>query len=103
MPSLDRGLKNLEWEWTSIILVRRLVQFGLYGLSIIELVKENPKEKTIHCGGIKGQTICQRYMDMTYNMMDKDGNVKMLPLFADIDVRTPKYTFRLVILTVFYL
>ena len=25
--------------------------------------------------------------------MDKDGNVKTLPLFADIDVRTPKYTF----------
>ena len=25
--------------------------------------------------------------------MDRDGNVKTLPLFADIDVRTPKYTF----------
>ena len=32
-------------------------------------------------------------MDMTYDTMDKDGNVKTLPLFADIDVRTPKYTF----------
>ena len=25
--------------------------------------------------------------------MDKDGHVKTLPLFADIDVRCPKYTF----------
>jgi fatty acid synthase subunit beta len=25
--------------------------------------------------------------------MDKDGNVKTLPLFGDINVRTPKYTF----------
>ena len=25
--------------------------------------------------------------------MDKDGHVKTLPLFADIDVRHPKYTF----------
>ncbi|KAG8213088.1 hypothetical protein J3R82DRAFT_11484 [Butyriboletus roseoflavus] len=66
---------------------------AVYGFSIIEIVKDNPKEKTIHFGGIKGQAIRQRYMDMTYDTMDKDGTVKTLPLFADIDVRTPKYTF----------
>ena len=32
-------------------------------------------------------------MDMTYDTMDKDGHVKTLPLFADIDVRRPKYIF----------
>ncbi|KAF8632253.1 hypothetical protein AX15_002000 [Amanita polypyramis BW_CC] len=66
---------------------------SVYGFSIIEIVKDNPKEKTIHFGGFKGQAIRQRYMDMTYDTMDKDGNVKTLPLFADIDIRTPKYTF----------
>ena len=66
---------------------------AVYGFSIIELVKQNPKEKTIHFGGIKGQAIRQRYVDMTYDTMDKDGNVKTLPLFADINNRTPKYTF----------
>lgn len=66
---------------------------AVYGFSIIEIVKDNPKEKTIHFGGIKGQAIRQRYMDMTYDTTDKDGHVKTLPLFADIDVRTPKYTF----------
>ncbi|KAF9485144.1 fatty acid synthetase alpha subunit [Pholiota conissans] len=66
---------------------------AVYGFSIVEIVKDNPKEKTIHFGGIKGQAIRQRYMDMTYDTMDKDGHVKTLPLFADIDVRTPKYTF----------
>lgn len=66
---------------------------NVYGFSIIETVKENPKQKTIHFGGIKGQAIRQRYMDMTYDTTDKHGNVKTLPLFADIDVRTPKYTF----------
>jgi fatty acid synthase subunit alpha len=66
---------------------------AVYGFSIVEIVKDNPKEKTIHFGGIKGQAIRQRYIDMTYDTMDKDGNVKTLPLFADIDVRTPKYTF----------
>ena len=30
---------------------------------------------------------------MTYDATDRDGNVKTLPLFADIDIRTPKYIF----------
>jgi fatty acid synthase subunit beta len=47
----------------------------------------------IHFGGIKGQAIRQRYIDMTYDTMDKDGHVKTLPLFGDINIRTPKYTF----------
>ncbi|KAJ6477506.1 fatty acid synthase, partial [Mycena sanguinolenta] len=65
----------------------------VYGFSISEIVKDNPKEKTVYFGGIKGQAIRGRYMEMTYDAMDKDSNVKTLPLFADIDVRTPKYTF----------
>lgn len=65
----------------------------VYGFSIVDIVKNNPKEKTVHFGGIKGQAIRQRYMDMSYDTMDKDGNVKTLPLFADINVRTPQYTF----------
>lgn len=66
---------------------------AVYGFSIIDIVKNNPKSKTIYFGGFKGQEIRQRYMDMSYDTMDKDGNVKTLPLFADIDVRTPAYTF----------
>ncbi|TFY80295.1 hypothetical protein EWM64_g3715 [Hericium alpestre] len=30
---------------------------AVYGFSIVEIVKDNPKEKTIHFGGIKGQAI----------------------------------------------
>ncbi|KAJ7200860.1 acyl transferase domain-containing protein [Mycena pura] len=66
---------------------------AVYGFSIVEIVKDNPKEKTIHFGGIQGQAIRRRYKDMSYDTTDKDGNIKTLPLFADIDVRTPKYTF----------
>ena len=66
---------------------------SVYGFSIVEIVKDNPKEKTIHFGGYKGQAIRQRYMDMSYDTMDKDGNVKTLPLFGDIDIRTARYTF----------
>jgi fatty acid synthase subunit beta len=34
---------------------------AVYGFSIIELVQQNPKEKTIHFSGFKDQ----RYIDMT--------------------------------------
>jgi fatty acid synthase subunit beta len=44
---------------------------AVYGFSIVEIVKDNPKEKTIHFGGIKGQAIRQRYVDMTYDTMDE--------------------------------
>ena len=75
------------WEATDVHLL------AVYGFSIVEIVKDNPKEKTIHFGGIKGQAIRQHYMDMTYDTMDKDSHVKMLLLFADCNVRCPKYTF----------
>ena len=66
---------------------------AVYGFSIIEIVKDNPKEKTIHFGGIKGQAIRTRYMEMTYDTMDKDGVIRTLPLFGDINIRTQRYTF----------
>ena len=34
---------------------------AVYGFSIVEIIKDNPKEKTIHFGGIKGQAIQQRW------------------------------------------
>ncbi|OCF76033.1 fatty acid synthase subunit beta [Kwoniella mangroviensis CBS 8886] len=64
-----------------------------YGFSIVDIVKNNPKELTIHFGGIKGQAIRQRYMDLTYDTIDERGQVKTLPLFADIDLYTTSYTF----------
>lgn len=64
-----------------------------YGFSIVDIVKNNPKELTIHFGGVKGQAIRQRYMDLTYDTVDKDGQLKTLPLFGDIDLYTTSYTF----------
>jgi len=64
-----------------------------YGHSIVEIVRENPPKKTIHFSGIKGQAIRERYMEMTYDTTGKDGNIKSLPLFADINVRTLQHTF----------
>jgi fatty acid synthase subunit alpha, fungi type len=66
---------------------------AVYRFSIIEIVKNNPKEKNINFSGIKGQAIRQQYIDMTYDTMDKDGNIKMLPLFSNINIRMQRYTF----------
>lgn len=38
---------------------------AVYGFSIVEIVKDNHKEKTIHFGGIRGQAIRQRYMEIS--------------------------------------
>jgi fatty acid synthase subunit beta len=92
-PGMGMDLCNASPAARAVWEAANAHRLAVYGFSIIEIVKDNPKEKTIHFGGIKGQDICQRYMEMTYDAMDKDGNVKTLPLFANIDVRTPKYTF----------
>jgi len=51
---------------------------AVYGFSIVE-GKDDPLWRYQRSGHSR-----QRYMDMTYNTMDKDGHVKTLPLFADI-------------------
>ncbi|KAH9953378.1 hypothetical protein BC827DRAFT_1248894 [Russula dissimulans] len=39
------------------------------------------------------QAIRNRYMGMIYDTTDKDDNIKSLPLFADINIRTLQHTF----------
>ncbi|KAL0957189.1 hypothetical protein HGRIS_003281 [Hohenbuehelia grisea] len=55
-------------------------------------VKDNPKAKTIHFGGIKGQAIrCGNGHDLRYH--GQGWQCEDPPSFADTGVRTPKYTF----------
>ncbi|KAJ1994195.1 fatty acid synthase alpha subunit Lsd1 [Dimargaris cristalligena] len=64
-----------------------------YGVSILEIVRNNPKTKTVHFGGAKGQAIRKNYISMTYDVMDNDGRIKTLPLFPQVSETTPFYTF----------
>ncbi|CAH7688898.1 acyl transferase domain-domain-containing protein [Phakopsora pachyrhizi] len=57
----------------------------VYGFGILEIVRNNPKEKVVHFGGGGSK--------MTYQTTDKDGNVKTFPLFGEINLRTSRYTF----------
>ncbi|KAI8973281.1 fatty acid synthase [Mycotypha africana] len=65
-----------------------------YGFSILDIVRNNPKEKTIHFGGPRGKKIRQNYMSMSYDVVDADGTTKTLPLFPSIHERSTSYTFR---------
>lgn len=65
-----------------------------YGLSIINIVKNNPKELTIHFGGSKGKAIRENYMAMTFESVDADGSIKSEKIFKEIDGNTSSYTYR---------
>ncbi|PVV05312.1 hypothetical protein BB560_000171 [Smittium megazygosporum] len=64
-----------------------------YGFSILDIVRNNPKSKTIYFGGPKGQEIRKNYTSMTYETIDDEGNVQSLPLFPEITPNSPSYTF----------
>jgi fatty acid synthase subunit beta len=65
-----------------------------YGLSIINIVKNNPKELIIHFGGPRGKAIRQNYMAMTFETINADGSVKSEKIFKEINENTTSYTYR---------
>ncbi|KAJ1959896.1 fatty acid synthase alpha subunit Lsd1, partial [Dimargaris xerosporica] len=64
-----------------------------YGVSILDIVRNNPKAKTVHFGGAKGQAIRRNYINMTYDVMDSQGQIKTLSLFPEVTETTSFYTF----------
>ncbi|KAF2422740.1 fatty acid synthase-like protein beta subunit [Tothia fuscella] len=65
-----------------------------YGFKITHIVKNNPKELTIHFGGPRGKAIRQNYMSMTFETIAADGSVKSEKIFKEIDESTSSYTYR---------
>ncbi|KAJ4305320.1 beta subunit of fatty acid synthetase [Kalmusia sp. IMI 367209] len=65
-----------------------------YGFAITNIVKNNPKELTIHFGGPRGKAIRQNYMSMTFETVSSDGSVKSEKIFKEIDENTTSYTYR---------
>lgn len=64
-----------------------------YGFSILDIVKNNPKEFTIHFGGEKGRAIRENYRQMIFETI-VDGELKTERIFKDIDETTNSFTFR---------
>ncbi|KAJ2143604.1 fatty acid synthase alpha subunit Lsd1, partial [Coemansia sp. RSA 678] len=65
-----------------------------YGISILDIVRNNPLERTVYFGGDKGATIRQNYCSLTYETVDAEGEIKVLRLFPDIADNSPFYTFK---------
>lgn len=64
-----------------------------YGFSIVDIVKNNPNELTIHFGGAKGRKIRENYVSMMFETIGDDGEIKSEKIFKDIDYTTTSYTF----------
>lgn len=65
-----------------------------YGFAITNIVKNNPKELTIHFGGARGKAIRKNYIDMTFETVGADGAIKSEKIFKEIDESTTSYTYR---------
>ncbi|OBT80913.1 hypothetical protein VF21_00149 [Pseudogymnoascus sp. 05NY08] len=65
-----------------------------YGFAITNIVKNNPKELTIHFGGPRGKAIRQNYMAMTFETVASDGTTKSEKIFKEVDENTTSYTYR---------
>ncbi|KAI1764571.1 beta subunit of fatty acid synthase [Hypoxylon sp. FL1150] len=65
-----------------------------YGFSILNIVKNNPKELTIHFGGPRGKAIRDNYMQMNFETIAADGSVKSERIFKEINEKTTSYTYR---------
>jgi len=64
------------------------------GFAITNIVKNNPKELTIHFGGPRGKAIRQNYMSMTFETVATDGSIKSEKIFKEITEDTTSYTYR---------
>ena len=65
-----------------------------YGFAITNIVKNNPKELTIHFGGPRGKAIRQNYMSMTFESINADGSIKSERIFKEVNEDTTSYTYR---------
>ena len=64
-----------------------------YGFSIVDIVRNNPKELTVYFGGPKGKAIRQNYLTMVYEQVDSNGVSKVMPIFKGIDENSTFYKF----------
>ncbi|KAK9235158.1 acyl transferase domain-containing protein [Lipomyces kononenkoae] len=65
-----------------------------YGFEITKIVRENPKQMTIHFGGVNGRRIRQNYLSLTVQTTGDDGQPILEKVFKDINEDSESYTFK---------
>lgn len=64
-----------------------------YGFSILHIVNNNPKELTVHFGGLKGKKIRENYISMNFETISEDGKLQSEKIFKEVDHNSTSYTF----------
>lgn len=64
-----------------------------YGISILDIVRNNPRTLTVHFGGETGRQIRENYMSMMFETLNDKGELKTEPIFPSITEATDHYTF----------
>ncbi|KAL7663845.1 Fatty acid synthase subunit beta [[Candida] zeylanoides] len=64
-----------------------------YGFSILDIVKNNPNELTVHFGGAKGRKIRENYIGMMFETIGEDGSIRSEKIFKEIDHTTTSHKF----------
>ncbi|KAK7745758.1 beta subunit of fatty acid synthetase [Diatrype stigma] len=65
-----------------------------YAFSILDIVRNNPKELTVHFGGARGKAIRENYIAMTFETVAADGTLKSERIFKGITDKTTSYTYK---------
>lgn len=64
------------------------------GWSLLQIVRHNPKELTVHFAGQQGRKTREHYMAMRINSFDSDSHTVTKPVLHDLTSSTRSYTFR---------
>ncbi|ETS77641.1 hypothetical protein PFICI_09703 [Pestalotiopsis fici W106-1] len=64
-----------------------------YGWSILQVIRENPKELTVHFRGRQGQKILQNYLDMRSEVTESDGTRRSIPIIPGLSRDSTSHTF----------
>ncbi|KAI0468366.1 enoyl reductase domain of FAS1 [Xylaria cf. heliscus] len=65
----------------------------LYGFSILKIIRENPKEITVHFRGRKGQRILSNYLELKTELPTDDGHRRIAPIIPGLNESSISYTF----------
>ncbi|KAI1307782.1 sterigmatocystin biosynthesis fatty acid synthase subunit beta [Xylaria venustula] len=65
----------------------------LYGYSILKIIRENPKEITIHFRGREGQKILSNYLKLKTELPTEDGGRRSAPILPGLTPNSTSYTF----------
>ncbi|KAI1171725.1 enoyl reductase domain of FAS1 [Nemania sp. FL0916] len=64
-----------------------------FGWSILDLVRENPKELTIHFRGPQGRKVLENYLAMKTEKVSGDGSTRLVPVLPGLTSSSTSYTF----------